>query len=153
MSMTKKLKPANSGNHDEGAAPEIPPSSFIFHPSGPSATLRPLDRVEVVAAVILNESGDFLLAQRPAGKVYAGYWEFPGGKVEAGEAAPDALKRELHEELGIEVIDSYPWLTRDFDYSHAAVRLRFYRVLKWAGQPHGREKQRLAWQTINNVTV
>src|SRR6185436_14874848 len=72
--------------------------------------------------------GTFLLAQRPAGKVYAGYWEFPGGKIEPGEAALAGLKRELHEELGIEVEKAHPWLTRDYDYEHAAVRLRFFRV-------------------------
>src|SRR5215510_16045607 len=99
-------------------------------------------RVEVVAAVITRPDGSFLLGQRPAGKVYAGYWEFPGGKVEPGESAPAALKRELHEELGIQVERAYPWLTRDYDYEHAAVRLRFYRVLDWSGTLHGRENQR-----------
>ncbi|MBI4190353.1 MAG: Nudix family hydrolase, partial [Betaproteobacteria bacterium] len=90
---------------------------------------------------------------RPGGKAYAGYWEFPGGKVEAGEAVAAALKRELHEELGIDVITAYPWLTRDFDYSHAAVRLRFFRVLQWSGELHGRELQHFAWQSVRNVTV
>ena len=110
-------------------------------------------RVEVAAAVIENDRGEFLLAQRPVGKVYAGYWEFPGGKVEPGESAVDALKRELHEELGIEVDAAYPWLTREFDYAHAAVILRFFRVLKWRGEPHGREQQQFAWQSIRNVNV
>src|SRR3972149_10911698 len=77
------------------------------------------DRIEVVAAVICNERDEFLLAQRPAGKVYAGYWEFPGGKVEDGETAAAALRRELHEELGIGGVTAYPWLTRDFDYDQA----------------------------------
>ena len=111
------------------------------------------DRIEVVAAVIFNERGEFLLAQRPAGKAYAGYWEFPGGKVEPDESATGALKRELHEELGIDAITAYPWLTRDFDYSHAAVRLRFFRVLRWSGELHGRELQQFAWQSVSNVTV
>lgn len=110
-------------------------------------------RIEVAAAIIYNERGEFLLAQRPAGKVYAGYWEFPGGKVEAHESAADALKRELHEELGIDAITAYPWLTRDFDYSHAAVRLRFFRVLNWSGEPHGKERQQFVWQSIRNITV
>src|SRR4051812_28674545 len=60
-------------------------------------------RVEVAAAVLQRPDGAFLLAQRPPDKVYAGYWEFPGGKIEPGETAADALARELHEELGIEV--------------------------------------------------
>src|SRR3954468_22356531 len=95
-------------------------------------------RVEVAAAVLERADGEFLLAQRPPGKPYAGYWEFPGGKVEPGEAADAALKRELHEELGIDVTVAYPWLTRDFDYPHADVRLRFFRVYQWTGELHGR---------------
>src|SRR4051812_16808076 len=110
-------------------------------------------RIEVVAAVIFNERGEFLLAQRPAGKVYAGYWEFPGGKVERGEDAATALKRELHEELGIDVTRAHPWLTRDFDYPHADVRLRFFRVYGWTGNLHGREFQQFTWQSIANISV
>ncbi len=115
--------------------------------------IRHSNRIEVVAAVICNGRDEFLLAQRPAGKVYAGYWEFPGGKVEAGEAAAAALRRELHEELGIDAITAYPWLTRDFDYAHAAVRLRFFRVIEWAGELHGREQQRFVWQSVRAITV
>ncbi|HEV7820607.1 MAG TPA: Nudix family hydrolase, partial [Burkholderiales bacterium] len=110
-------------------------------------------RIEVVAAVIFNPRGEFLLAQRPAGKAYAGYWEFPGGKVEPGEDAAGALKRELHEELGIEVTTAYPWLTRDFDYAHADVRLRFFRVYGWSGNLQGRESQQFAWQSAGNISV
>lgn len=102
--------------------------------------------VEVAAAVIQRPDGAFLLAQRPAGKVYAGYWEFPGGKVEPGEQAAAALARELHEELGIEVHTAYPWLTRVFTYSHATVRLNFFRVTRWHGEPHPKEDQAIAWQ-------
>jgi 8-oxo-dGTP diphosphatase len=94
-----------------------------------------------------------LLGQRPAGKVYAGYWEFPGGKIEPGEAPVAALQRELREELGIEVERAYPWLTREYDYAHAAVRLRFFRVVRWSGAPHGRENQRFAWQLPDAVSV
>ncbi len=110
-------------------------------------------RIEVVAAVIFNPRGEFLLAQRPPGKAYAGYWEFPGGKVETGEDAASALARELHEELGIEVTLAYPWLTRDFDYVHAAVRLRFFRVLGWSGELRGRELQQFTWQSVRTITV
>jgi 8-oxo-dGTP diphosphatase len=110
-------------------------------------------RVEVAAAVIYNSAGEFLLAQRPAGKVYAGYWEFPGGKVEPGESAADALKRELHEELGLEVDTVYPWITRDHDYEHARVRLRFFRVYQWRGVPQGREQQQFSWHTVNRINV
>ena len=102
--------------------------------------------VEVAAAVIERPDGSFLLAQRPAGKVYAGWWEFPGGKAEAGEPAAKALVRELHEELGIEVRTAYPWITRVHIYEHATVRLHFFRVTEWAGEPHGRENQAFLWQ-------
>jgi 8-oxo-dGTP diphosphatase len=110
-------------------------------------------RIEVVAAVLQRPDGTFLLAQRPAGKVYAGYWEFPGGKVEPGESPEAALARELHEELYVNVERAYPWLTRDYDYEHAAVRLRFYRVTQWSGELHGRENQAFAWQRIDALTV
>lgn len=102
--------------------------------------------VEVAAAVLQRADGSFLLAQRPAGKVYAGYWEFPGGKVEAGEPPQQALARELHEELGIEIGESFPWLTRVFTYPHGTVRLNFFRVHDWKGEPHPREQQAIAWQ-------
>ena len=102
--------------------------------------------IEVAAAVLQRPDGSFLLAQRPAGKVYAGYWEFPGGKVEPGEPAAQALARELHEELGIEIGESFPWLTRVFTYPHGTVRLNFFRVHDWKGEPHPREQQAIAWQ-------
>ena len=91
--------------------------------------------VEVAAAVMLRADGtEFLLAQRPAGKVYAGYWEFPGGKVEPGETVRQALIRELQEELGITVTACSPWLTRQFTYPHAKVRLHFWQVTAWDGE-------------------
>lgn len=91
--------------------------------------------VEVAAAVMLRADGkEFLLAQRPEGKVYAGYWEFPGGKVEPGERVKAALIRELNEELGITVTACSPWLTRQFTYPHATVRLNFWRVTAWEGE-------------------
>jgi 8-oxo-dGTP diphosphatase len=105
--------------------------------------------VEVAAAVIQRPDGSFLLAQRPAGKVYAGFWEFPGGKVEPGEDAERALFRELREELGVEVVRAYPWITRLFAYPHATVRLRFFKVLEWKGAPHPQEGQAIAWQRLD----
>ena len=91
--------------------------------------------VEVAAAVMLRADGqEFLLAQRPEGKVYAGFWEFPGGKVEPGESVREALIRELQEELGITVTACSPWLTREFTYPHATVRLNFWRVTAWDGE-------------------
>lgn len=105
--------------------------------------------IEVAAAVLLRPDGSFLLAQRPAGKVYAGYWEFPGGKVEPGEAVDRALARELHEELGIDVERAYPWITRVFAYPHGTVRLNFYRITAWKNEPHPREGQAIAWQRLD----
>ena len=102
--------------------------------------------IEVAAAVLQRADGAFLLAQRPQGKVYAGYWEFPGGKIEPGEPADKALARELHEELGIDIGPAYPWITRVFTYPHGTVRLNFFRVRHWKGEPHPREDQAISWQ-------
>jgi 8-oxo-dGTP diphosphatase len=107
----------------------------------------------VAAAVIQRPDGTFLLGQRPPGKVYAGYWEFPGGKAEPGEPAAQALSRELHEELGIEVETAYPWITRVFTYPHGTVRLRFFRVVSWKNEPHPREDQAIAWQRLGAAMV
>lgn len=102
--------------------------------------------IEVAAAVLQKPDGSFLLAQRPPDKIWAGYWEFPGGKIEPGETPYHALVRELREELGIEVQTAYPWVTRVFAYPHAAVRLNFFRVTKWGGELHPHEGQQFAWQ-------
>lgn len=102
--------------------------------------------IDVAAAVIERPGGSFLLAQRPEGKVYAGWWEFPGGKVEAGESVQQALARELHEELGIVVERSWPWITREHVYEHGHVRLHFRRVDRWHGELRGREGQSFSWQ-------
>jgi 8-oxo-dGTP diphosphatase len=72
--------------------------------------------VDVAAAVLIRADGATLLAQRPDGKAYAGYWEFPGGKIEAGEPVAEALRREIREELGVEIEHAYPWITRVFAY-------------------------------------
>jgi 8-oxo-dGTP diphosphatase len=109
--------------------------------------------LEVAAAVIQRADGAFLLARRPAGKVYEGYWEFPGGKVEPGEPAERALARELHEELGIDPSAAYPWITREYTYAHAAVRLNFFRVTAWRGEPYPREQQAIAWQRLDAPLV
>jgi 8-oxo-dGTP diphosphatase len=102
--------------------------------------------IEVAAAVIERPDGSFLLAQRPPGKVYAGYWEFPGGKVHPGETAAAALAREILEELGITVLRAYPWITRVHVYEHGTVMLNFFRVVEWRGEPEPRENQAFIWQ-------
>lgn len=109
--------------------------------------------VEVSAAVLQRNDGSFLLAQRPADKIWAGYWEFPGGKVEPGETAHHALVRELREELGVNVVTAYPWLTRVFTYPHATVRLSFFRVTEWTGDLHPHEGQQFSWQHPGEVAV
>lgn len=101
----------------------------------------------VAAAVVLRGDGKVLLAQRPAGKPYAGYWEFPGGKLEPGETPAHALSRELREELGIGVVRAAPWLVQEFVYPHAHVELNFFRVFAFEGEPHGHDGQAFAWQT------
>ena len=102
--------------------------------------------VPVAAAVITRGDGRVLLAQRPSGKPYAGYWEFPGGKVEPGETPRAALTRELTEELGLTVRRAAPWLVQRFVYPHAHVELHFFRVHEWEGDPVGHDGQAFAWQ-------
>jgi 8-oxo-dGTP diphosphatase len=109
--------------------------------------------IDAAVAVVQRADGRVLLAQRPAGKPSAGYWEFPGGKIEAGEDAARAVARELHEEVGIEVMRAFPWLTREHAYTDRRVRLHFYRVTAWHGEPHGREGQPLSWQDPRALTV
>lgn len=99
--------------------------------------------------LLRHSDSEFLLAQRPADKIWAGYWEFPGGKVEPGETARDALVRELREELGVHVTTAYPWLTRQFVYPHATVRLNFFRVTAWEGELHPHEGQQFSWQALH----
>ena len=108
--------------------------------------------VDVAVGVLIDSSGRFLLTSRPAGKVYAGYWEFPGGKVEPGESIETALRRELEEELGITIGRATPWQIELMDYPHARVRLHFCKVLAWQGEFQMREAQSMAWQTLP-VTV
>jgi len=104
--------------------------------------------VDVAVGVLIDAHGRFLLTSRPEGKVYAGYWEFPGGKLEAGESVAEALARELHEELGIHIGASQPWKIELMDYAHARVRLHFCKVFDWRGELQMREGQRMAWQSL-----
>ncbi|MDR0478293.1 MAG: NUDIX domain-containing protein [Burkholderiaceae bacterium] len=117
-----------------------------------AAHCRPV--VEVAVGVLFDAHGQFLLTSRPTGKVYAGYWEFPGGKLEAGETVEQALIRELREELGIEVPPETitRWREQMVDYPHALVRLHFCRVTGWRGALQMREGQHYAWSRLP-VTV
>jgi 8-oxo-dGTP diphosphatase len=104
--------------------------------------------VDVAVGVLVRPDGHFLLTSRPEGKVYAGYWEFPGGKLEAGETVEQALRRELHEELGVTIGAVHPWQVTLMDYAHARVRLHFCKVFDWSGEFEMRERQQMAWQTL-----
>ncbi len=115
---------------------------------------RPLTRV-AVAIIERVVDGDYqvLFAQRPVGKAYAGYWEFPGGKIEANESVVEALIREIDEELGIHIGSATLWRSERFSYEHAHVELNFCRTSDWSGEPHGREGQAFAWHAANAINV
>ena len=115
---------------------------------------RPLTRV-AVAIVERTVDGEYqvLFAQRPVGKAYAGYWEFPGGKIEAGESVIDALIREIDEELGLHIKSATLWRSERFSYEHAHVELNFCRSSDWSGEPHGREGQAFAWQSPDAISL
>ena len=102
--------------------------------------------IDVAVGILMKPNGDVLLAQRPDGKPYAGYWEFPGGKVESGEAILHALQREFLEELGLQIVSAEPWCGVDHAYPHAHVRLHFYISREWLGEPQSLEGQAFAWQ-------
>jgi len=104
--------------------------------------------VDVAVGVLIDREGRFLLTSGPDGRVYAGYWEFPGGKLEAGESVEQALRRELHEELGITIGPVQPWKIELVDYEHARVRLHFCKVFDWQGEFEMREAQSMAWQNL-----
>lgn len=115
------------------------------------ATDRP--PVEVAVGVLVERDAQgrevrFLLTSRPQGKVYAGYWEFPGGKLEAGESVDQALRRELQEEIGVTIGATHPWQVEIMDYPHARVRLNFCKVYDWQGEFEMKEGQEMAWQQL-----
>ena len=109
--------------------------------------------VDVAVGVLVAPNGQFLLTSRPMGKVYAGFWEFPGGKFEPGETLAQALRRELYEELGIHIGTVTPWQIEVMDYAHARVRLHFCKVFDWSGELQMLEGQRMSWQRLPVVLV
>lgn len=104
--------------------------------------------VNVAVGVLLRPSGEFLLTTRPKGKVYEGYWEFPGGKIESSETLEDALRRELIEEIGVHALEMERWKEQRVDYPHALVHLHFVKVTFWVGELQMREAQRFSWQSL-----
>lgn len=117
------------------------------------ATDRSARVVDVAVGLLQRADGRVLLAQRPRGKVSAGYWELPGGKLERGESVEHALARELQEEVGVVPVDVSPWLTYEHAYPDKVVRLHVYRVRAWRGTPHGREGQPVTWEDPSAPTV
>lgn len=119
----------------------------------PSSDVPERTPVDVAVGVLIERDaagveGRFLLTSRPEGKVFAGYWEFPGGKLEAGESVEQALRRELQEELGLTIGEVMPWKVEVMDYPHARVRLHFCKVFDWSGEFQMLEGQSMAWQTL-----
>ena len=104
--------------------------------------------IDVAVGVLFRPDGAFLLTTRPPGKVYQGYWEFPGGKCEAGETVEQALRRELQEELGILIGEALPWHCATVDYPHALVQLNFLKVYQWSGELQMCEGQSCSWQQL-----
>ncbi len=113
--------------------------------------LSPRPVVEVAVGVLINTAGAVLLGQRPVGKPYAGYWEFPGGKIESGETLLAALTRELQEEIDVRIDDAEEFMVLEHDYPHAYVRLHICLVKSWQSQPRGLENQALGWLNIKDV--
>ena len=109
--------------------------------------------IHVSAGILIQANGQVLLTQRPPDKPWEGYWEFPGGKIEQGESPASALKRELHEELGIHILNAYPWLNFEYHYPDRRVHLHFFRVTNWENEPIGNEGQNLSWEYPNQAGI
>ncbi|NQZ30054.1 MAG: 8-oxo-dGTP diphosphatase MutT [Oceanospirillaceae bacterium] len=108
--------------------------------------------IHVAAGVILDNSGNVFLAKRLTGAHQGGLWEFPGGKVESGESAKQALERELDEELGIKIADAEPFIKIPFSYPDKSVLLDVFKVTKFSGDPYGKEGQETAWVALKDLS-
>jgi 8-oxo-dGTP diphosphatase len=106
-----------------------------------------------VAAALFDDAGRVLIAQRPAGKALAGRWEFPGGKVGMGESERIALGRELHEELGIEVIAARPFMRLTHAYPERDVELSLWIVERYLGEPRSLDAQALKWVATAQLSL
>ncbi len=103
---------------------------------------------EVAVGILVRADGALLFTSRPEGKPYAGYWEFPGGKLESGETVEEALRRELEEELGVTIGRAEIWRVTEHDYPHALVRLHWCLVRDWTGEFEMRESQNMSWEFL-----
>lgn len=119
---------------------------LVVDGGGLNSGVRPV--IDVAVGVLVNTSGALLLTSRPEGKVYAGYWEFPGGKLEANETVEQALRRELQEEIGITIGAVQPWRQKLVDYPHAMVCLHFCKVFEWTGELQMHEGQQFSWEHL-----
>jgi len=118
----------------------------VAEPVAGEAVVR--KHTEVAVGILVRPDGALLLSTRPPGKPYAGYWEFPGGKLEVGETVEQALRRELVEELGVSIGPAEVWKVTEHDYPHALVRLHWCKLHAWTGEFEMREGQEMAWQQL-----
>lgn len=130
------------------AAPLVNKDVLVVDGGVGRQTLSERNVVDVAVGVLIDEGGQFLLTSRPPGKAYAGYWEFPGGKLEAGESVEQALRRELQEEIGVTIGPAEAWREQLVDYPHALVRLHFCKVRAWSGVLDMREGQAFGWERL-----
>jgi 8-oxo-dGTP diphosphatase len=128
----------------------VTPGSVLVVDGGGQAADAEADRpiTEVAVGILIDARGRYLLTSRPQGKAYAGFWEFPGGKLEAGETVEQALRRELQEEIGVTIGPAHRWREAVVDYPHALVRLHFCKVFHWEGRLHMREGQLQVWEAL-----
>jgi 8-oxo-dGTP diphosphatase len=107
--------------------------------------------IEVAVGVLLSEDSKVLTSWRQAHQHQGGLWEFPGGKREPEETLFEALKREIHEEIGVEVVEAEPFVRIDHDYGDKQVSLDVWMVSQFNGEPSGREGQDLRWQAVSDL--
>lgn len=104
-----------------------------------------MKRIDVAVAIISNEDGEYLVSRRLEHQHLGGLWEFPGGKLESGETVDQALVREIHEELGLQISASESLMVIEHDYPEKQVCLHVHKVSEYKGEPEGREGQALKW--------
>jgi len=126
----------------------VNPSVLVVDGGGQPGSTEGRRVVDVAVGILIDGQGRFLLTSRPPGKAYAGYWEFPGGKLEAGETVEEALRRELQEEIGLTIGPAKVWRDALVDYPHALVHLHFCKVRSWTGQLHMHEGQTFGWEHL-----